>query len=36
MGVDAQDVKATTVAMMALPIVFAVAAYMWWPRREAE
>jgi hypothetical protein len=26
-----------TVAMMSLPITFAVAAYVWWPRkREAE
>jgi MFS family permease len=34
MGVDRHDVTATTIAMMALPIVFAVAAYIWWPRRR--
>jgi MFS transporter, Spinster family, sphingosine-1-phosphate transporter len=37
MGVGKHDVTATTIAMMALPIVFALSAYLWWPRkREAE
>jgi MFS family permease len=37
MGVARHDVTATTIAMMALPIVFGVSAYIWWPReREAE
>jgi hypothetical protein len=37
MRVERHDVTATTIAMMALPIVFALSAYLWWPRkREAE
>jgi hypothetical protein len=34
MKVERHDVTATTIAMMALPIVFAIAAYIWWPRRR--
>jgi len=31
------DVTSTTIAMMALPLTFALSAYLWWPRRrEAE
>jgi hypothetical protein len=37
MRVERHDVTATTIAMMALPIVFALSAYLWWPRkREAQ
>jgi len=33
----ANKITATTIAMMALPITFALSAYWWWPRkREAE
>jgi len=28
------DVTSTTIAMMALPVTFALAAYLWWPRRR--
>jgi hypothetical protein len=34
MHVERHDVTSTTIAMMALPIVFAVAACIWWPRRR--
>ncbi len=34
MGVARHDVTSTTIAMMALPIVFALSAYLWWPRRR--
>jgi MFS transporter, Spinster family, sphingosine-1-phosphate transporter len=28
------DVTSTTIAMMALPVTFALSAYLWWPRRR--
>ena len=28
------DVTSTTIAMMALPLTFALSAYLWWPRRR--
>ena len=28
------DVTSTTIAMMALPITFALSAFLWWPRRR--
>jgi hypothetical protein len=31
------DLLVSTVAMMSVPLVFALSAYIWWPRRrEAE